>query len=156
MRAVVTSLCLLLLRQIRQFSVTDQPGRNELPRWLCTPRCRSALQWLFHTGRLWLRQFYRKGTLTNEAWTAAESFMADIDALESRWSMDPTIVMLVVSQLLVATAIGYATAVEVTIDGFVTFLLCAGFGALVIVYAKRSGWTLSVSPSLLPAEPQAR
>ena len=35
MRAVVTSLCLLLLRQIRQFSVTDQPGRNELPRWLC-------------------------------------------------------------------------------------------------------------------------
>ena len=63
-------------------------------------------------GRLWLRQFYRKGTLTNEAWTAAESFMADIDALESRWSMDPTIVMLVVSQLLVATAIGYATAVE--------------------------------------------
>ena len=151
MRAVVTSLCLLLLRQIRQFSVTDQPGRNELPRWLCTPRCRSALQWLFHTARLWLRQFYRKGTLTHEAWTAAESFMADIDALESRWSMDPTIVMLVVSQLLVATAIGYATAVEVTIDGFVTFLLCAGFGALVIVYAKRSGWTLSAPPrSSLP------
>jgi len=148
---VVTSLCLLLLRQIRQFSVTDQPGRNELPRWLCTPRCRSALQWLFHTGRLWLRQFYRKGTLTHEAWTAAESFMADIDALESRWSMDPTIVMLVVSQLLVATAIGYATAVEVTIDGFVTFLLCAGFGALVIVYAKRSGWTLSAP--LLPPLP---
>ena len=63
--------------------------------------------------------------------------------------MDPTIVMLVVSQLLVATAIGYATAVEVTLDGFVTFLLCAGFGALVIVYAKRSGWTLS-APLLPP------
>ena len=47
--------------------------------------------------------------------------------------------------------VGYATAVEVTIDGFVTFLLCAGFGALVIVYAKRSGWTLSVS-SYLPAD----
>lgn len=76
--------------------------------------------------------------------------------------MDPAIAMLIVSQLLIATAIAYATAVEVTVDGLGGFVFCLVFSVGVIWcdllkrlytrseshvsrpfrYAKRSGWTL--------------
>ncbi len=60
--------------------------------------------------------------MTHEALSAAEGFRSEV---ESKWAMDPTIVVLIVIQLTVATAIGYATAVEVTTDGFITFIACA-------------------------------
>jgi hypothetical protein len=125
--AVVVGLFLLLLRQIRQFSLkpqeeTESHGGGDLPQWLCDARCVSGLQWAFHSVRLQLRPYYRQGSLTHDALSAAEGFRSDV---ESKWAMDPTIVALVVTQLFVATAIGYATAVEVTSDGFVTFILCA-------------------------------
>jgi hypothetical protein len=84
--------------------------------------------------------------LTHDALSAAEGFRSDV---ESKWAMDPTIVALVVTQLFVATAIGYATAVEVTSDGFVTFILCA-----VRTHARMHVPTrLSLCPSLPPSLP---
>ena len=122
--AVVAGLFLLLLRQIRHFSLkpeSDVP-ESDLPQWMCDAPCMRSVEWTFNTVRLQLRPYYRQGSLTHDALTAAEGFKRDV---ESKWRMDPTIVALIVTQLLVATAIGYATAVEVTTDGFVTFIFCA-------------------------------
>lgn len=116
------ALFLLLLRQIRQFSLKPESDASDLPQWMCDTKLLSSIQWTFNSLRLQLRPYYRQGSLTHDALTAAEGFKSDV---ESKWRMDPTIVALVVTQLLVATAIGYATAVEVTTDGFVTFIFCA-------------------------------
>ena len=99
------ALFLLLLRQIRQFSLKPESDASDLPQWMCDTKLLSSIQWTFNSVRLHLRPYYRQGSLTHDALTAAEGFKSDV---ESKWRMDPTIVALVVTQLLVATAMRMA------------------------------------------------
>jgi hypothetical protein len=145
--ACVRSAC----RPVGSLSLADR--LRLATRWLCDKRLVSLS--LYAQDRIDELQsrFLREGTYTRDALVAAEEFSA---MRERRWAMDPAIVMLVVAQLVVATAIGYATAVEVTIDGFTSFFFCMAFGALVIVAAKKSGCAICIThvPSGCPAAPK--